>query len=90
MCIYYTLFYFKHGKRLYPLQVSKKSTVEWGYTTDEDDGKWTVVDVKAALAEAPDGFEKDVGFEGIPDPATGFYCVYDNGKLKVGEETSFT
>ncbi|CAJ1934717.1 unnamed protein product [Cylindrotheca closterium] len=83
----------EHGKRLFPLQVSKKSTVEWGYKegdSDSDSGEWKVVDVKASLIDVPDGFEKDIGFEGIGDPATGFYCVYDNGKLKVGDETSFT
>eukprot|EP00526_Cylindrotheca_closterium_P024106 CAMPEP_0113628170 /NCGR_PEP_ID=MMETSP0017_2-20120614/14596_1 /TAXON_ID=2856 /ORGANISM="Cylindrotheca closterium" /LENGTH=187 /DNA_ID=CAMNT_0000538465 /DNA_START=139 /DNA_END=702 /DNA_ORIENTATION=- /assembly_acc=CAM_ASM_000147 len=83
----------EHGKRLYPLQVSKKSTVEWGYMMQgdgDDDGEWTAIDVKAALADAPEGLEKDIGFEGTGDPATGFYCVYDNGRLKVGDETSFT
>ena len=57
---------------------------------DSDSGEWTVVDVKVSLADVPEGFEKDIGFEGIGDPATGFYCVYDNGRLKVGDETSFT
>ena len=81
---------------MYPLQVSKKSTCEWGYTEATSDGddnsssEWTVVDVKAALVDLPEGFEKDIGFEGIGDPATGFYCVYDMGRLKIGDETSFT
>ena len=25
--------------------------------------------------------EKKVGFEGIPDPTTGYYCMYSSGKL---------
>ena len=29
----------------------------------------------------PDGIEKLIGFEGRPDPATGFYCMYNEGKL---------
>lgn len=64
--------------------------MEGGNDDDESGGEWTVVDVKAALTDVPDGLEKDIGFEGIPDPATGFYCVYDNGRLKIGDETSFT
>jgi len=80
----------EHGKRLFPLQVSKKSTCEWGYLEGEGDSReWKAVDVKAALVDAPAGIEKEIGFEGIPDPATGFYCTYDFGRLKVGEETSF-
>ena len=38
----------------------------------------------------PEGVEKMMGFEGTPDPNTGFYCIYDGGKLKLGEESSFT
>jgi len=38
----------------------------------------------------PAGIEKMMGFEGTPDPTTGFYCIYDGGKLKLGEESSFT
>jgi hypothetical protein len=76
----------QHGKRLYPLQVSKKMICEWGYLEND---KWKVVDVKIATF-ASEGFEKKIGFAGKPDLATGFYCVYDNGKIKLGEETSFT
>ena len=81
----------EHGKRLYPLQVSKKMNCEWGYL-DSDNDTWTVVNVKDVMSSTAtvDGLEKQIGFEGTPDPATGFYCVYDNGKLRLGEETSFT
>jgi hypothetical protein len=53
------------------MQVSPKSQVEWGYNKD---GSWVFVD-KAILDAAGEGVEKMIGFEGKPDPATGFYCV---------------
>lgn len=49
--------------------------VEWGYANDSDGGvAWVAVD-KSVLDDAADGVEKLIGFEGTPDPATGFYCV---------------
>lgn len=77
----------KHAKRLYPLKISGKKTLEWAFL---DGDAWTIVD-KSILDEQtpPEGIEKQIGFEGTPDPASGFYCVYDGGKLKVGEESSF-
>lgn len=64
-------------------------TCEWGYL-DSGDEDWKAVDVKTVMKDASaDGIEKSIGFEGKPDPASGFYCVYDNGKLKLGEESSF-
>ena len=60
---------------------------EWGYFVDST---WKVVNIKETLANDTDGIEKEIGFEGTPDPATGFYCIYDGGKLRLGEETSFT
>ena len=33
------------------------------------------------MTDAPSGAEKRMGFEGSPDPATGFYCHYNDGKL---------
>jgi len=80
----------EHAKRLFPLQFSTKKTLVWGYHSgDGEDIEWKVVD-KSAMTDAVDGLEKLIGFEGRPDPASGFYCVYDGGRLKVGEETSFT
>lgn len=71
-----------HAHRLYPLQVSAKDKIQWAYWEGtDDDGSWTVVD-KKAVEGAPDGIEKQIGFEGRPDPATGFYCVYDGGRLQ--------
>jgi len=78
-----------HAKRLFPLQLSSKKTLEWGYQTgDDEDSEWKLVD-KSCMTDAVEGLEKLVGFEGRPDPASGFYCVYDGGRLKLGEESSF-
>jgi hypothetical protein len=81
--------YEKHAKRLYPLKVSPKAQIEWGYriSTDTDsddendeaskntDSNWITVD-KNVLDSIPiKGMEKLMGFEGTPDPTTGFYCV---------------
>lgn len=72
--------------------MSTKKTLEWGYNSGEDNEniEWKTVD-KSSMdeAEGVDGLEKLIGFEGRPDPASGFYCVYDGGRLKLGEETSF-
>ena len=79
----------QHAKRLYPLQFSSKKTLEWGYHSGDDENvEWKLVD-KTAVADAVEGLEKLIGFEGRPDPASGYYCVYDGGRLKLGEETSF-
>lgn len=79
----------EHGKRLYPLQVSNKKTLEWAYFAKELE-EWTTVDKSILEAQPPPAeIEKMIGFEGRPDPSSGFYCVYDNGKLKLGDETSF-
>lgn len=71
----------QHAKRLFPLKVNKKNQLEWGYGGN-DDGDWTVVD-KSVLDEkdVSPGIEKMIGFEGIADPGTGFYCVYNEGRL---------
>jgi hypothetical protein len=75
------MIHIQHAKRLYPLLVSAKAQIEWGYsaTTASENDKdasvsYVVVD-KSVLDEASAGIEKLIGFEGIPDPATGFYCV---------------
>lgn len=71
----------EHSKRLLPLQVAPKDVVEWGYFSDETDD-WVQVDPKdEALRLTVKNLEKKVGFEGKPDPASGFYCHYENGKL---------
>jgi len=72
----------EHAKRLYPMKVSAKIQVEWAYFDDDKDD-WAVVD-KAVLTsdDVPAGVEKLIGFEGRPDPGTGFYCIYDDGRLR--------
>jgi hypothetical protein len=68
----------QHAKRLYPLLISAKAQIEWGYSADtsgsDNEDTYVVVD-KSVLDEASAGIEKLIGFEGVPDPATGFYCV---------------
>ena len=79
---------------MFPLQLSSKKTLEWGYNSasgdDDEDGddEWKIVD-KSSMGEEVEGLEKLIGFEGRPDPASGFYCIYDGGRLKLGEESSF-
>jgi len=74
-------FTFQHARRLFPLQVSPKDTVEWAYWNDEMDD-WKIVDKTVLEAsKVPKSVEKMVGFEGRPDPASGFYCFYNEGKL---------
>jgi hypothetical protein len=52
----------EHARRLYPLQVSNKKTIEWGYFSDDDD-EWKAVD-KSSINDEVEGLEKLVGFEG--------------------------
>jgi Family of unknown function (DUF6523) len=73
----------EHSRRLFPLQIPKDSKVEWAIRQTEPEEKWILVD-KSVLDTAPDGLEKDVGFEGRPDPASGFYCLYNRGRLVDG------
>jgi hypothetical protein len=40
-----------------------------------DDSAWVTVDKVVLESITLKGIEKQMGFEGIPDPATGFYCV---------------
>ena len=68
----------EHSKRLYPVKLPANSALEWGYISDE--GEWTLVD-KAKGDDAEKGIEKKMGFEGIADKATGFYCYYHEGRI---------
>jgi hypothetical protein len=78
----------QHARRLYPLQLCSKKPIEWGYF-DEKDEEWKVVDKAILNDNMVENLEKSIGFEGRPDPASGFYCVYDAGRLKLGDESSF-
>mmetsp|Transcript_16466 Transcript_16466/g.25695 ORF Transcript_16466/g.25695 Transcript_16466/m.25695 type:complete len:202 (-) Transcript_16466:109-714(-) len=66
----------EHAKRLLPLAVLPKDKVEWGYVDAE--GEWKKVE---SLNEYPSSFEKSIGFEGIGDPKSGYYCHYKDGKV---------
>jgi hypothetical protein len=72
----------EHSKRLYPLKILPKDRVEWAYSTSStpEQGDWILLN-KDVAKDAPAGIEKNVGFEGKPDAATGFYCHYENGRM---------
>jgi hypothetical protein len=63
----------EHAKRLFPLQISIKDRVEWGFQSESNE--WVAVNVKDVNVESIDA--KTIGFEGRPDPASGYYCHYD-------------
>jgi hypothetical protein len=70
-----------HARRMFPLQIFAKDTLEWGYMQGEE---WSV----AGKAAMPDDIEKLIGFQGLPEP-TGFYnfnkaTVIDNSALDGG------
>lgn len=73
----------EHSKRLYPLKVLPKDKVEWAFSTSftPEQADWTLINVKDVAQNAPSGIEKIIGFEGKPDPASGFYCHYEGGRL---------
>eukprot|EP00571_Detonula_confervacea_P017541 CAMPEP_0172310014 /NCGR_PEP_ID=MMETSP1058-20130122/11117_1 /TAXON_ID=83371 /ORGANISM="Detonula confervacea, Strain CCMP 353" /LENGTH=221 /DNA_ID=CAMNT_0013022757 /DNA_START=48 /DNA_END=713 /DNA_ORIENTATION=- len=72
----------EHSKRLYPVQIPANAVLEWGYLNGEE---WTAVD-KSKGDDAPNGIEKKMGFEGISDKATGFYCFFHEGRIVEKEE----
>lgn len=63
-------------------QFLPKDKVDWAYTTtatpEQED--WIQID-KSTSRDVPAGVEKQIGFEGKPDTATGFYCNYKGGRL---------
>lgn len=75
----------EHAHRLFPLQVLKKDKIEWAYW-DAEGEDWIIVDKDVLEGDLPSGLEKLIGFEGRPDPATGFYCMYNEGKLVNSDE----
>ena len=64
------------------IQFRPKDQVEWGYASTPTPAQedWVSVE-KSAVADAPAGIEKKIGFEGKPDVGTGFYCHYQEGRL---------
>eukprot|EP00566_Odontella_aurita_P021221 CAMPEP_0113563128 /NCGR_PEP_ID=MMETSP0015_2-20120614/20897_1 /TAXON_ID=2838 /ORGANISM="Odontella" /LENGTH=222 /DNA_ID=CAMNT_0000465075 /DNA_START=83 /DNA_END=752 /DNA_ORIENTATION=- /assembly_acc=CAM_ASM_000160 len=69
----------EHSKRLRPDKVKPKDAVEWGYS--EGDGEEFTLADKTVASTITKGTEKKVGFEGLPDPNTGSYCHYKEGRL---------
>jgi hypothetical protein len=68
---------------MFPLKISQKSRAEWAY---QKEGEWIVVDKKILdEQEVPNGIEKLIGFAGRPDPSSGYYCLYNEGRLVSGE-----
>ncbi len=65
------------------MQISPKDRIEWAYWCDDKED-WVLVDPKQSL-DLPDQWDKQIGFEGRPDPATGFYCLYNEGRLVTDE-----
>lgn len=55
--------------------------MEWAFKSSE---KWVVVDkiIEGDVA----GIEKLIGFEGTPDPSTGYYCFYNEGRMVQGDK----
>lgn len=82
----------EHSKRLFLVQIPANAVLDWGYQID-DDGEdeesssttWAVMD-KAKGDDAPSGIEKKIGFEGVSDKASGFYCYYHEGRIIEKEE----
>lgn len=89
----------EHARRMFPVQILAKDTLEWGYSTTEaaavvadDDTVATTTTtadttnwtvVTSAPANTPDGVDKLIGFRGHPDPF-GFYSSSQKG-LKAGD-----
>jgi len=69
----------EHAKRLFPLKISAKDNLQWGYLNSDEDEYIPVS--KDVCDDAPDDIEKKIGFEGIADPQTGFYCNYKDGRI---------
>ena len=69
----------EHIKRLRPDKVKPKDVVEWGYS--EGDGEEFILADKTVASNIAKGTERKVGFEGLPDPNTGSYCHYKEGRL---------
>jgi len=70
----------EHAIRLNPLKFSSKTKMEWAYINAETD-EWTKLDTTTTTSTDEENVERKIGFEGIADPSSGYYCYYDNGKL---------
>ena len=72
----------EHSLRISPGELKKEHNLEWGFRTGGDD-EWAIADTTSK--EGDEGCEKFIGFEGIPDPNTGYFCSYDNGRVREGK-----
>jgi hypothetical protein len=67
--------------------VSPKDTIEWGFRSSTNDD-WVIVDKSVLNDMDIKSIDKRMGFEGKPDPKTGYYCFYNEGRLVNGEKDS--
>jgi len=65
-----------HARKLNPIKVAPKSTLEWGAIISDE---WTTISKEEANNDSVS--DKEIGFEGLCDPNTGFYCHYKDGKI---------
>lgn len=70
----------EHGKRLHLALASQagKALLQVGYRP-ADGADFAPVGKKGADDVPVD--DAEIGFEGLPDPASGYYCSYKDGKL---------
>ena len=55
--------------------------MQWGYKDDNDEYILITKETIATSNNEEAGLEKKIGFEGIADPQTGFYCNYKDGRI---------
>ena len=80
----------EHAVRLYPRLQADSVELEFGLRTVEgfvdnepkEDGECDFAIM--GKCDSDKVSEKKIGFEGIADAATGYYCLYDGGKVKAG------
>ncbi|KAG8466086.1 hypothetical protein KFE25_005656 [Diacronema lutheri] len=70
----------EHGRRLHLALVAQtgKAPLQVGFRPAEG------AEFELLAKKAPDAApisDVEIGFEGLPDPATGYYCSYKDGKL---------
>ena len=85
-----------HARRMFPLQILAKDSLEWGYTTaaadykqdgtlaggnNDDTTEWTIA---GKVEQMPEDIDKMIGFKGLPDPS-GFYAYSEAAGLKAGD-----
>jgi hypothetical protein len=67
-------------------KILPKSQLVWGYYKEGEGNGWVEVNVKEVDVTVPEGVEKKIGFEGVADPSSGYYCVYKEGRMVTGSE----